>query len=354
MGSSVSSNPANRDGSKARRPRRLLVWALGSLALLVFGPLATVWFVMVRMPGASASPTLAPFDGKGVTERLRSSVTDLAGRLGERNLNRPQALDAAADTLERAMTSAGLPPTRETFLVNGHACHNLIGDLKGRSRPDEILIVGAHYDSAEGAPGANDNGSGVAVLLELVRTFAGKPLERTVRFVAFTNEEPPHFRKPTQMGSRVHAENVRTRGERIVGMLSLETMGWFSSEKGSQKYPFPFSLFYPDRGDFIGFVSNIDSAEFVRTVVGHFRERATIPSQGGALPAKLPGVGWSDHESFTLTGVPALMVTDTAPFRYPHYHTEADTPDKVDYERLARVVAGLVHVVESLGNASAK
>jgi hypothetical protein len=329
----------------------VLVRILVVLAVLAIAPLAVVWFVMVRMPGSSASSTLAPLDAEDArtAERLHASVTALSAG-GEHNLKHPEALAAAASAVERELAAAGYVPARERFQVDGANCDNLVVEVHGASRAGEIVLVGAHYDSAEGAPGANDDGSGVAALLELARRFSGKPLARTLRFVAFTNEEPPYFRKPAQMGSRVDAKNSRARGDRTVGMLSLETMGWFSEEKGSQRYPFPFSLFYPDRGNFIAFVSNIDSGEFVRHVVGRFRERATVPSQGGALPAKLPGVGWSDHESFYRDGIPALMVTDTAPFRYPHYHTPEDTADKVDYARLARVVAGLTHVIESLGN----
>lgn len=327
------------------------IWLSTILVMLAVVPLAVVWFVMVRMPGvsaASALPAVAPDDVRAA-ERMRVTVAALTAE-GEHNVAHPKALMAAAAQVERELVAAGYPAKRETFKVDDIACDNFIAELAGTARANEIVVVGAHYDSAEGAPGANDNGSGVAVMLELARRFAGKPLARTVRFVGFANEEPPYFRKPTKMGSRVHEANARARGDRIVSMLSLETMGWFSEESGSQKYPFPFSLFYPDRGNFIGFVSNIDSGDFVRRVIGRFRERATVPSQGGALPAKLPGVGWSDHESFYLQGIPALMVTDTAPFRYPHYHTAQDTTDKVDFERLARIVVGLAHVLELLGN----
>jgi Zn-dependent M28 family amino/carboxypeptidase len=198
-----------------------------------------------------------------------------------------------------------------------------------------------------GSPGANDNGSGVAALLTLARLWANSEPVRTLRFVAFVNEEPPFFQKD-EMGSAVYARHCRAQGDQIEAMLSLETIGYYSSAKGSQKYPFPVGLFYPSEGDFIGFVSNAQNARLVRQCIAAFRQHTAFPSQGGALPGFLPGVGWSDHWAFWQQGFPALMITDTAPFRYPFYHEASDTPDKLDYERIARVLTGLNHVLEDL------
>jgi hypothetical protein len=150
------------------------------------------------------------------------------------------------------------------------------------------------------------------------------------------------------MGSVVHAQRAARAREQIVAMFSLETMGYFSDEPGSQQYPFPLSLLYPDRGNFIAFVGNIRSRELVRRVVGLFRATTKFPSEGAALPERTTGVGWSDHASFWAAGYPALMVTDTALFRYPHYHSPRDTDDKVDVDRLARVVTGLEQVIAGL------
>jgi Zn-dependent M28 family amino/carboxypeptidase len=210
-----------------------------------------------------------------------------------------------------------------------------------------MLIVGAHYDSVPGCPGANDNASGVAGLLEIARLLAVHKPARTVRFVAFVNEEPPFFRSD-DMGSRVYARRCAERGEQIVGALVLETIGCYTDAPRSQHYPFPFNLFYPSTGDFIAFVGNVSSRDLVRRCVGSFRSHAAFPSEGGGVPGWITGVGWSDHWSFWREGYPALMVTDTAPFRYPHYHTPEDTLDKIDFERMARVVEGLSHVVTDL------
>jgi Zn-dependent M28 family amino/carboxypeptidase len=201
-----------------------------------------------------------------------------------------------------------------------------------------------------GAPGANDNGSGVAAVLELARLLRDATPARTLRCVLFVNEEPP-FDQTDVMGSRVYARRSRERGENIVGMFSLETVGWYSEKPGSQRYPFPLSLFYPSTGNFIAFVSNLASRALLHEAIASFRRHAGIPSEGVAAPAFIPGVDWSDHWSFWQEGWPALMVTDTAPYRYPHYHAAEDTPDKVDYERLARLVTGLHGTLRELAQA---
>jgi hypothetical protein len=168
--------------------------------------------------------------------------------------------------------------------------------------------------------------------------------------VAFTNEEPPYFQTST-MGSLVYAGACRARGDEIVAMISLETIGYYSKEIGSQVYPIPgLSLIYPTRGNFVGFVANPSSRHLLRQILGVFRAHATIPSEGAALPALVPGIGWSDQWAFWQHGYPGVMVTDTAPFRYPHYHQDSDTPDKLDYDGLTRVVLGMEKVIASLVN----
>ncbi|MCI0362486.1 MAG: M28 family peptidase, partial [Phycisphaerales bacterium] len=195
---------------------------------------------------------------------------------------------------------------------------------------------------------ANDNGSGVAATLALARAFAESKPDRTLRFVLFANEEPPYF-QTENMGSLVYAKRCRERGENTVAMLSLETIGYYSDAPGSQTYPIkPIGWVYPTTGNFIGFVGNYNSRKLVRQAIKSFRAHAQFPSEGGALPGWIPGVGWSDHWAFWQAGYPAIMLTDTAPFRYPHYHSIHDTPDKLDYDRMARVVDGLRPVVADL------
>jgi Zn-dependent M28 family amino/carboxypeptidase len=187
-------------------------------------------------------------------------------------------------------------------------------------------------------------------MLELARLLAGQRLPRTVRFVAFANEEAPFF-STAGMGSWQYARQAHARGERIVAMLSLETLGYYSDTVGSQRYPFPFGLFYPRVGNFIGFVGNTASRHLVRRSIASFRQHAAFPSQGTAAPGWLTGVGWSDHWAFWQHGYAAMMITDTALFRYAPYHTPTDTPDKIDYASMARVVAGLASVVTDLARA---
>lgn len=304
---------------------------------------------MIWMPGKSYRgplPTLTGHEAE-LRDALRRDVQKLAGEIGERNLPRYGSLVAAADFLEASLSAAGYKVRRQSYTLLGRTCDNLEVEIAGTDRPGEIVIVGAHYDSIEGSPGANDNATGAAAVLALARSFSRQKTARTLRFVAFVNEEPPYYQSPA-MGSIVYAKRAQARGENVVAMLSLETIGYYSDRKGSQSYPFPFNLFYPSTGDFIAFVGNVSSHGLVRDAVASFRRVANFPSEGGAVPGFIIGVGWSDHWSFWQSGYPAIMVTDTALFRYPYYHTHEDTPDKVQYDRLARVVSGLEGVVADL------
>ncbi len=325
---------------------------MAALVALAVGAAAAAWLLwyMVAMPGRSWSgpPPPPADDARRLAERLRAHVGTIGAR--EHNVWALAELEAAADYIERELASAGYAVRREEFRSDIAPVRNVFAEIGGASRPDEIVLVGAHYDSVRGAPGANDNGSGVAAVLELAHAFRGWRPARTWRLALFVNEEPP-FYKTGQMGSRVHAERARSRGERIVAMYSLETIGWYSDAPGSQMYPFPFSWFYPDRGDFLAFVANLPSRGLLHATIAAFRTHGEFPSDGLAAPAFIPGVDWSDHGSFWDAGYPALMITDTAPYRYPHYHTARDTPDKVGYEHLARVVRGLERTFRALDGA---
>jgi Zn-dependent M28 family amino/carboxypeptidase len=184
-------------------------------------------------------------------------------------------------------------------------------------------------------------------MLAVARDMAARTPARTVRFVAFVNEEPPHFQSDN-MGSRVHARNCRQRGDKIAAMLSLETIGCYKDAPGSQKLPYPFGALYPSTGNYIAFVGNTGSRSLIRRCVRTFRKAEKFPSEGGALPEFIPASGLSDQWSFWQEGYPGLMVTDTAYFRYEYYHDARDTPDKLQYDRMARVVEGLGAVVREL------
>jgi Zn-dependent M28 family amino/carboxypeptidase len=317
----------------------------------------TAWLLwyMVKVPGASYSGALEPLTGEEqlIAANSRRHVAAIASR--EHNMFHAAELEASAQYIEKALAGLGYLPVAQRYTVpessmvsRAAEARNIEVELQGGARASEIVIVGAHYDSVLGAPGANDNGSGVAAVLELARLLKDAKPARTLRCVLFVNEEPP-FDQTALMGSRVYARRSRERGENVVAMFSLETIGYYSDAPGSQRYPFPFSLFYPSTGNFVAFVSNLSSRALLHESLASFRRHAKLPSEGVAAPAFIPGVDWSDHRSFWEKGWPALMVTDTAPYRYPHYHTAGDTPDKVDYERLARVVTGLHRMLRDLG-----
>ena len=303
------------------------------------------------MPGKSYSGPFLPLseEEKDVSSSLYDHVYKLAGEIGERNIWIPSKLNAAAAYIENNWKEQGYTVRHQKYDARGVESVNLEIEIPGTSQADEIILVGAHYDSVLGCPGANDNGSGVAALLEISRLLGKRRLARTVRLVAFTNEEPPFFIR-RDMGSRVYASRARKRKDNIVAMFSLETIGYYSESPYSQQYPFPFSFFYPHTANFIGFVGNLRSRQLVRQSLDAFRRHARFPSEGTVAPGWITGIGWSDHWSFWRKGYRAIMVTDTAPFRYDFYHTSQDTPEKIDYNRLARVTKGLAQVVIELAS----
>ena len=303
--------------------------------------------VLTRKADAGSRLITPAIDRASLEDRLRAHVQRLAGDIGERNVFRPDALQQAARYITADLEGSGLTPAAQPFSANGREVRNIEAELSGTSRRDEILVLGAHYDSVQGCPGANDNGSGVAALLEIARALSPSQLERTVRLVTFVNEEPPFFQGP-EMGSAVYARRAKLRGERIVGMLSLETIGYYTDEPRSQEYPPPLHLLYPSTGNFIGIVGDFRSRSLLRRVARAFRAASAFPVQSAVAPAALPGVGWSDHWAFWQEGYPAVMLTDTAPYRYPHYHTPHDTPDQLRYPQFAEVVAGVIEVTRAL------
>lgn len=304
---------------------------------------------MTDMPDKSWSNTVPPLSDEEqlIHDNLKRHVEMLAGQIGERNVWNPEALAAAALYIRKTFEDLGYEVHVQAFESGDMTVQNLEVELPGDGEPEEVIILGAHYDSVAGTPGANDNGSGVAAMLEIARLLAGNSYSSTLRFVAFANEEPPFFYSE-QMGSRVYAARSRQRGEEIKAMLALETIGYYSDQPGSQQYPIPFGLFYPDTGNFIGFIGNLSSRRLVRQALGAFRASTPFPSEGVAAPGWMMGIHWSDHWSFWQEGYPAIMITDTALFRYQHYHAPTDTPEKIDYSSLARVTRGVANVVTEL------
>ena len=320
--------------------KRLAILIIIIAAILIFG-----WSLMVWMPGVSYRQAFPPLTATEIElkDRLTSDVQTLAVKIGRRNVDNYQNLVAAKEFLSTELVQAGYTVREQKYTIGDRSYSNLEVEIPGSSRANEILVIGGHYDSALTSPGANDNATGAAAVLALAREFVGtKPL-RTLRFVEFTNAEPPFF-GTQNMGSCVYAQAAKQRGETIVGMFGLETLGYFTDTAQTQKYPLPLSLLYPDRGNFIGFVSDIDSRELLRNTIRSFRAQAQFPSEGAALPSVIQGVGL-DSRSFWQQGYQALMITDTARFRYPQDRTDDDTPAKIDLEQLSRVTYGISKVI---------
>ncbi|MFP3940509.1 MAG: M20/M25/M40 family metallo-hydrolase [Thermoanaerobaculia bacterium] len=283
-----------------------------------------------------------------LADELRSHLQVLAADIGERNVWRGDSLARAADWIEGVWQHQGFAVDRQSFEARGVACSNLEVTVRGTERPDEIVLLGAHYDTVPGCPGANDNGTGVAALLEISRRLRGARPARTLRFVAFANEEAPFFLLGT-MGSRLYAARARRRGDDVRSMVALETIGYYTGEAGSQEAPPLIGRFYPSVGNFLAFVGRLGARRAVRKAAGAFESASDFPAERVVLPALVPGVSWSDHRSFWAEGYGnALMVTDTALYRYPHYHLATDTPDRIDLPSLAEVTRGLAGMARRL------
>ncbi|MDH3319296.1 MAG: M20/M25/M40 family metallo-hydrolase [Betaproteobacteria bacterium] len=280
-------------------------------------------------------------------QRLRRHVQALAGDIGERHVWRPRALHAAADYIRHEFEALGFAVAAQAYDAHGVRCENLEVTIPGSRRASEIDLVGAHYDTVEGSPGADDNASGVAGLIEIARALRDAGPQRTLKLVAFVNEEAPFFPFGL-MGSKVYADAARKRGDDIRLMLSLEMLGCYRDDPGSQAYPPFLKWFYPRRGNFIAFVSNLRSRHALLALSSAFRAHCDFPAERLASPAIVPGVSWSDQISFWRAGYPGVMVTDTAFYRYAHYHQPTDTLERLRYPEMARVVAGLARALGAL------
>jgi Peptidase family M28 len=333
----------------ASRPNWTLRVSCATIVLVL--AVVLVWLLrMTQMPLRSYVGPLPPLTAEQsqIRDRLSADVKYLSVTVGDRSMERAGSLQRTTAYIRESLQLAGYAVSELPYQVGGQQVSNLEAIL-GSETSQGAVVVGAHYDSVAGTVGANDNATGVAATLELARLMKGSHLRKTVRFLLFVNEEPPYFQSEN-MGSRVYARHLQHENVRVSAMISLETIGFYSDAAGSQKYPPVLSLFYPNRGNFIGFVGNPESRDLVRRSVRRFRESTPFPSEGVAAPSEWPGVGWSDHWSFWQENYRAIMITDTAVFRYPYYHTPHDTFDKIDFDKAARVVDGVHRLVETLAN----
>lgn len=319
------------------------------LFFLVACAVCLYWFT--GMPLHSYSGELKPLtqDETKIRDDLKRSVTQLAELIGKRSVDyAPDSLKAAATFIETTLHGQGYDVHSYEFSVDNNTVRNLEVQIPGVKSPEKNLIIGAHYDTFGDSPGADDNASGVAALLELAGSLKDSKPDQTIRLVFFVNEEPPYF-QTDKMGSLVYAKQLHDQKVDVTGMVSLESIGYYSDSDGSQQYPVGlFGVVYPYTGNFIGFVGNLGSRSLVRRAIKAFRQSVEFPSQGAAAPGGVTGIGWSDQWSFWQQGYKAIMVTDTAPFRNHNYHQPQDTPEKLDYDRMARVVAGLQKAVLKL------
>lgn len=277
--------------------------------------------------------------GGDLETRLKRHVVKLSEEIGERNLSHYQNLEAAAEYITKVFQNYGYEVESQWYKVRGKTVRNIIVEKKGKK--EEKIIIGAHYDSVSGSPGADDNASGVAGLLEISRLMADEDLERTIVFVAFTCEEPPFF-FTRNMGSKVYARRCWSRKEKIIGMVSLEMIGFYTKEKRKRALPSRIlSFLHPQVGNYVTLVGNISSKKLINRMSEGFKKHSDFPLLSVVVPELSPTAGWSDHSSFWSFGYHACMATDMAFYRNPHYHTSTDTPDILNYDSMSRVIIGL-------------
>ena len=265
--------------------------------------------------------------------------------VGERSpFSGQRHLTAVESFIEKELASYGLGVESDYFSYRGRSFRNIIARLSSQGS-GSLIILGAHVDSVQGTPGADDNASGVAVLLEAARLLARTKVRAQVLFCAFNLEEL------NMIGSSYFASKLKSAGAKVEAMISLEMVGYTDSRPGSQKYPLGLKAFYPDRGDFIGVIGNWNSAGLLRKFSRQMRqvrglpvETLSVPGNGGLVPA----VRLSDHSPFWDAGYPALMVTDTSFFRNPHYHGSTDTLETLNLDFMAKVCEGVIRAMLAL------
>lgn len=286
----------------------------------------------------------------GLEQKLFETVKILSQEIGERNVRKPRAIKQSADFLSNELVKSGYNPYVNAYKPKRYPTvevKNIGATLRGFSNPNTI-VVGAHYDSAFGTPGANDNGTGVAVTLALAELMAKENVKKNILFAFFVNEEPPFF-QTADMGSVHFVKDLLARQIQVEGMMSIETTGYFSDESGSQKYPPGLGGLFPETGNFIGVIGNISSARFQDKLVKNLKMHP-FPIESASLPNSVRSAGFSDHWAFWQAGIPGVMLTDTAMYRYPHYHTHDDTLDKIDFSKLAQFTRALHVSLKQLAN----
>lgn len=307
---------------------------------------AAVTLIILIVGCLISQPTLSrnrPSSAVVSPERLHAHVIMLSETLSPRDYTQPRNLDACADYIAEDFKRAGATVTFQPYEALGRRYRNVIGRF-GVGLGNK-LVVGAHYDANSGTPGADDNASGVAALIELAYLIGSHPPTREIELVGYTVEEPPFYGSEL-MGSAIHAKSLAAAGEAISGVIALEMVGYFADARGSQSYPsILLRLIYPSRGNFIAVAGRSDQGDWIKAVKIRMRGATDLPVCSIRAPAMLPGIDFSDHRNYWPQGYPAVMITDTAFYRNRAYHEATDTADRLDYTRMAKVVVGLYEVV---------
>ncbi|MFA6320819.1 MAG: M20/M25/M40 family metallo-hydrolase [Candidatus Omnitrophota bacterium] len=286
---------------------------------------------------------------------LKSHVKALSSDIGKRNLTYYQNLELAAGYVRREFRKYGYEPQEETYYIPSGPYRNLpltniIAVKEGAAQKNKVIVIGAHYDTFQDAPGADDNTTGVAAVLELARLLRNADINSTVKFIIFPNEETDLVYKDNEMGSYRYAQGARQRGEDIEAMICIDMIGYYSDEPGSQKYPLALKPFYPDKGNFVGICGDFGSYDLVKKTVAEFKKNCDVPSEYMIAPASfLPQIMQSDHRSFWTFGYSAVWITDTCIYRNPYMHSRNDLYDTLDYKRMSKVVDCIYRLVLNLG-----
>lgn len=280
--------------------------------------------------------------------RLYEHVKHLSVRIGSRSIHEYEKLEATKHYIVSYLKDISYTPGFQEYNYNGKAYSNITVSIKGEGDPGETVVIGAHYDTVYGTPGADDNASAVAVLLELCRALKDFSPERALKMIFFTLEEPPMFRSKF-MGSYIYASEAKARGENISAMVCLEMVGYYDDKEGGQTFPLPFmSLVYPSTPNFIAVVGNLTSRNLVERIKNSINKSSHIPVETLSTVSFVPGVDFSDHRSFWKMGYPAVMITDTAFYRNPNYHSVKDTIDTLNFNKMSSLLVGLVQTVKDL------
>ncbi|MEO0477277.1 MAG: M28 family peptidase [Planctomycetota bacterium] len=305
------------------------------------------------MPGPDNIPINPPLTHheQCVMEDLHAHVEVLAGLIGIRHDSMPSSIEATVAYINKVFADLGQTVEAQCYPTKAMEAQNLVVEWPGSSNAESIVVVGAHYDTVSRTPGADDNASAVAMLLAVCKGLVGRRFNRTLRFVAFANEEPMHFNTKT-MGSRVYADRCSATDEDIHCMICLEMVGYFDTSEGSQDYPAELPKFLKPflrtRGDFIAFVADLATRSQLRQFKRAFKKAVDFPVIAKPIPKARDFLWLSDHGPFWDNDYPALMVNDTSFFRNHNYHTMNDTPDTLDYDRMARVAVGVTEGVAAL------